>query len=38
MGAIAAAILLNRMENPDAPLQKRIIDPELVIRASVAAK
>ena len=38
MGAIAAGMLLNRMENPDAPLQKHIIDPELVRRASVAAK
>lgn len=38
MGAIAAGMLLNRMENPDAPLQKQIIDPALVVRASVAAK
>ena len=38
MGAIAAKMLLERIENPGAPLQKHIIDPELVIRASVAKK
>lgn len=38
MGAIAAQMLLNRLEHPNSPLQKQIIDPELVVRASVAAK
>lgn len=38
MGAIAARMLLNRMDHPDAPLQKCIMDPELVVRGSVARK
>lgn len=38
MGAIAAKMLLARMENPDVPQQKYMIDPELVIRSSVTAK
>ena len=38
MGAIAARMLLNRIEHPDAPLQKHIIDPELVVRGSVLKK
>lgn len=38
MGAIAARMLLNRLENPTLPLQKQILDPELVVRASVAVK
>ena len=35
MGAIAAGMLLHRIAHPDAPLQQHIIDPELVVRASV---
>ena len=38
MGAIAARMLLNRIENPAAPLQKYVIDPELVVRGSVSKK
>ena len=38
MGAIAARMLANRIENPGAPLQKCIMDPELVVRGSVARK
>ena len=38
MGAIAARMLLNRMDHPDTPLQKCIMDPELVVRGSVARK
>ena len=38
MGAIAAKMLLNRIDNPEAPLQKYVIDPELVVRGSVATK
>lgn len=38
MGAIAARMLLNRIENPAAPLQNHVIDPELVARGSVAKK
>ena len=38
MGAIAARMLRGRIENPAAPLQKHIIDPELVVRGSVAKK
>lgn len=38
MGAIAARMLLNRIDDPDAPLQKYVIDPELVVRGSVAKK
>ena len=38
MGAIAAHMLLNRMDHPDTPLQKCIMDPELVVRGSVARK
>lgn len=38
MGAIAARMLINRIENPDAPLQAYVIDPELVTRGSVAEK
>ena len=38
MGAIAARMLLNRIENQNAPLQRHIIDPELVVRGSVAKK
>ena len=38
MGAIAARMLLNRMDHPEAPLQKCIMDPELVVRGSVAKK
>lgn len=38
MGAIAARMLLDRIEHPDAPLQKCVITPELVARGSVAKK
>lgn len=38
MGAIAARMLLDRIEHPDAPLQKCVITPELVTRGSVAKK
>lgn len=38
MGAIAAGMLLHRIEHPDAPLRKQIIDPALVVRASVRSK
>ena len=38
MGAIAARMLVNRIENPAAPLQECVIDPELVVRGSVAMK
>lgn len=38
MGAIAAQMLLKRIETPDAPQQTCRIDPELVVRASVAEK
>ena len=38
MGAIAAQMLLKRIEDPNVPLQKHIIDPELVVRASVSSK
>lgn len=38
MGAIAARMLLRRIEHPEAPLQKQIITPELVTRASVSPK
>ena len=38
MGAIAARMLLKRIEDPNVPLQKHIIDPELVVRASVSSK
>ena len=38
MGAIAARMLLKRIEDPNLPLQKHIIDPELVVRASVSSK
>ena len=38
MGAIAARMLRNRIKNPAAPLQNHVIDPELVVRGSVAKK
>ena len=38
MGAIAARMLANRIENPGAPLQTYVIVPELVVRGSVTAK
>ena len=38
MGAIAAHMLVKRIENPAAPLQSNIIDPELVVRGSVLKK
>lgn len=38
MGAVAAKMLRNRIENPEMPLQKYTIDPELVIRSSVGVK
>ena len=38
MGAIAARMLLDRIEHPEAPLQKCVITPELVARGSVAKK
>lgn len=38
MGAIAARMLRGRIENPAAPLLRHIIDPELVVRGSVAKK
>lgn len=38
MGAIAAKMLIDRIEHPDAPLQKCVITPELVVRGSVAKK
>ena len=38
MGAIAAEMLLNRIENPDAPIAQHIIEPELLVRASVVKK
>ena len=38
MGAIAARMLMKRIDDPEAPLQKQIIDPELVVRGSVAKK
>lgn len=38
MGAIAARMLLNRIAHPESPLQKHIIDPELVVRASVGSR
>ena len=38
MGAIAAKMLIDRIEPPDAPLQKHVITPELVVRGSVAKK
>lgn len=38
MGAIAAKMLIDRIEHPEAPLQKCVITPELVVRGSVAKK
>ena len=38
MGAIAARMILNRIQNPDAPLARYKLDPELVIRNSVKRK
>lgn len=38
MGGIAAQMLLNRIENPDTPVAQHIIEPELLIRASVVKK
>ena len=35
MGAIATKMLLDRMEQPDLPIRKCMIDPELVVRSSV---
>ena len=38
MGAIAAKMLIDRIEHPEAPLQRCVITPELVVRGSVAKK
>ena len=38
MGAVAARMLLNRIDDPEAPLQKHIVSPELVVRGSVLKK
>lgn len=38
MGQIAATLLLERIENPHKPMQKRVITSELVIRGSSSAR
>jgi len=38
MGQIAATLLLERIENPRKPMQKRVITSELVIRGSSSAR
>lgn len=38
MGAIAANLLLKRMEAPERPLESRMVQPQLILRASVAQR
>lgn len=38
MGMVAAEMMLNRLEHPEAPIGLRIIDPDLIIRESVRKK
>lgn len=38
MGAVAAKLLLNRIEHPEAPVTRQMIEPELLLRASVKKK
>jgi len=38
MGAVAAEMMLNRLKNPEAPIEQRIIEPDLVVRESIQQK
>lgn len=38
MGMVAAKMMLNRIENPEAPIELRVIEPDLIVRDSVRKK